>query len=352
MKFKMFSDKRYLPEGARHLELLNPFWGEFDDPQSVPASAAVNLWRRDFLAVDAFITLVDDPREADFALLPGDWKQYRRRKRESLAHDFAKKVSRYGKPLLVIYQHDSAERIPLNHAVVLRTSLVASKKAKNEYAMPAWHTDYVREYSDGALRLNPKGEKPLVGFCGHVLQGWGISKGPQLQQSLYRLLRGDPWFDYLKFRQSVLSCLSQHAGLETNFILRDQFMGDGLSQAQKWSGFQQEFIENLLTSEYIVCMRGAGNYSFRFYEALCCGRIPVLVDTDCVLPFEDQIDWQKYIIRVGQRQLAELGDQIVDFHQRISADDFLALQTSLRELSLKWFSPTGYFSNILRVLFA
>ena len=352
MKFKMYSDRRFLPEGARHLELLNPFWGEFDDPDGVPGTAAVNLWRRDFLAVDAFITFVDDPGEADFALLPADWKQYRRRKREPLAHAFAEQVSRYKKPLLVIYHHDSTEHIPLKNAVVFRTSLISSKKAKNEYAMPAWHTDYVREYADGSLRLKPKGARPVVGFCGHTLKGGNVAQGQQLQQSLYRLLRGDALFDYLKFRQDVLSCLSQHPGIESQFILRDHFMGDGLSTEQKWLAYQQEFIENIFASDYMVCMRGAGNYSFRFYEALCCGRIPVLVDTDCVLPFENQIDWQKYIIRVSQRQLGELGNRIVDFHQRLSVDDFQALQISCRELSLNWLSPAGYFLNMLRLLFS
>lgn len=28
-------------------------------------------------------------------------------------------------------------------------------------------------------------------------------------------------------------------------------------------------------SDYVLCTRGNGNYSIRFYEALCRGRIPV-----------------------------------------------------------------------------
>ena len=35
----------------------------------------------------------------------------------------------------------------------------------------------------------------------------------------------------------------------------------------------------MLASPYILCVRGAGNYSARFYEALALGRIPVLVNT-------------------------------------------------------------------------
>ena len=43
-------------------------------------------------------------------------------------------------------------------------------------------------------------------------------------------------------------------------------------------------------SLFTFCYRGAGNFSYRFYETLMMGRIPILVNTDCVFPFEDKVD--------------------------------------------------------------
>ena len=53
-----------------------------------------------------------------------------------------------------------------------------------------------------------------------------------------------------------------------------------------------EFIRNILSSDYTLCFRGSGNYSLRFYETLCLGRIPLFINTDCKLPFEDEINWR------------------------------------------------------------
>jgi hypothetical protein len=52
---------------------------------------------------------------------------------------------------------------------------------------------------------------------------------------------------------------------------------------------------------YVVCPRGTENYSFRIYEALGRGKIPVIIDTDMVLPKE--IDWDHLSIRIPYESL-------------------------------------------------
>ena len=37
---------------------------------------------------------------------------------------------------------------------------------------------------------------------------------------------------------------------------------------------------------YGLCVRGFGNFSFRLGETLMMGRIPILIDTECILPFD------------------------------------------------------------------
>lgn len=347
---KIYSHKRFLPVGARHVELLNPFWGLFD----ADTSAKSNLWMKDFLALGTFISLIDDIKEADIAILPGDWKQYQRRNQESLAHEFAEMVAGLGKRLLVVYHHDSAEKIPLKNAIILRTSMYRSTKRINEFVMPAWHTDYIREYTNGAVPPRSKESQPVVGFCGHAARYYSYAElWRDINTSLYRWTRGNPLFDHVTFRRKTLDYVKRSSGLKTNFIVRNHFMGGGKTEemvnVRDWLPFQREFIENLFESDYILCVRGAGNFSFRFYETLCCGKVPVLVDTDCVLPYEDRIDWSKYIVRVDHSQVAHIGENILSFHNRLSPDDYLQLQQDCRDLWLGWLSPSGFFSNLWQV---
>jgi len=70
-----------------------------------------------------------------------------------------------------------------------------------------------------------------------------------------------------------------------------------------------EFLQNMIGSDYVFCCRGAGNFSYRLYEALCCGRIPVFIDTDCVLPYDFMIDWKKYFVWVDQSELPLIAEK-------------------------------------------
>ena len=65
-------------------------------------------------------------------------------------------------------------------------------------------------------------------------------------------------------------------------------------------------------------MRGGGNYSLRLYETLCLGRIPLFINTDCVLPFENNIDWKELCLWVDENDLDRIGEIVLDFHSSIS----------------------------------
>ena len=71
-----------------------------------------------------------------------------------------------------------------------------------------------------------------------------------------------------------------------------------------------EYSRHLERNTYVVCPRGTENYSFRIYEALNFGRIPVIIDTDIVLP--QQIDWQQSAIVVPYGSLERIYDIILN----------------------------------------
>ena len=59
-----------------------------------------------------------------------------------------------------------------------------------------------------------------------------------------------------------------------------------------------------------MCIAPAGweLWSVRFFEAILLGCIPVLVTDDIQLPFQGQIDYSAFTIKVAQAQLPRLSE--------------------------------------------
>ena len=101
----------------------------------------------------------------------------------------------------------------------------------------------------------------------------------------------------------------------------------------------------MLASPYILCVRGAGNYSARFYEALALGRIPVLVNTDCILPLKDKINWNEHCVWVDDYELDDIINKIEVFHRKLSDADFKHLQIRNRQLWMDKITFQGFYKS-------
>lgn len=148
--------------------------------------------------------------------------------------------------------------IPYN-VLLFRTSLYKTKKHFNEFLLP-----YVWEEITEPFKVLKKTKKPIVGFCGRVDQ----------------------------HREKLINGLENNEHIEKNFILKKEYWGGNPHNIN----LIEQFTKNVILSHFTVCNRGNGNYSMRFYQVLSAGRIPVLIDTDLIFPFEDKINWRKIII--------------------------------------------------------
>lgn len=80
-----------------------------------------------------------------------------------------------------------------------------------------------------------------------------------------------------------------------------------------FSGAREEmsaYSKHLFESTYVLCPRGTENYSYRMYEALSFGRIPVIIDTDMVFPSE--IAWQDLALIVPYQSIHKLPQIILE----------------------------------------
>ena len=63
------------------------------------------------------------------------------------------------------------------------------------------------------------------------------------------------------------------------------------------------FYESILNSRFVLCPRGAGLSSYRIFEALASGRIPVIIADRIQLPLQNVFPWHEFSIAVPESDI-------------------------------------------------
>lgn len=252
-----------------------------------------------------------------------------------------------GLPCIFFRANDDPTPSKPPHGVVYRTSLYRSKLTESERALPGFTEDLLLECG-GEILLRDKLERPTVGFCGYV----GTRQERVLHHTL-GLFRGNRDKAIgLSLRHKAIEYLEASDRVDTKFIVRAKVWGGSRIGTAEWdadrrSAVRREYLDNVLESDYCLSLRGKGNYSFRLYEVFAMGRIPLFVDTDCVLPFEDEIDWKRHCCWVDQSDLKRADEIVAQFHADRSEDDLKQLQLDNRKLWEDYLSDRSIYSRIL-----
>lgn len=93
-----------------------------------------------------------------------------------------------------------------------------------------------------------------------------------------------------------------------------------------------------------MCVRGAGNFSYRFYETMCLGKIPIVIDTDIDLPFEDFIDYGNYILKIPIKEIGNIQELVINYWNNIS--DYTELQKNIISFWESILSPIGFIETL------
>ncbi len=208
-------------------------------------------------------------------------------------------AKKHNKTVLAFYTDDTTKIFNLpNNLILFRTSVNKSTLQTNERVMPALHPDHFSEFTE---------YKNSISFCGQLTP----------------------------LRYNIVSKLND-LNLPTDFIYRQGFWAPEVESKIK---ARKEYYTNLLCNKYALCIRGAGNFSFRFYEALCFGRIPILINTDTILPFSNIIDWNKHIIFIDEEKLHTLPDLLKNDNRSMLKN---------RKLWEEYFSIYGFAKNFTK----
>jgi hypothetical protein len=203
-----------------------------------------------------------------------------------------------------------------------------------------------------------KGEKPLVSFCGYAeLNSWGARAKYLLTNAgldLAAWVTQNPTTPAYKrgiyFRRKAMQVLASDPRIDTAFIIRNAFSGKSGKEAPDSERARQKYLDNVVNSDFVLCPKGDGNYSSRFYRALNMGRIPILIDTDMALPFEKILDYSKFILRVPHTDIDKLGSIVAGFYASLSNEEFQAMQTRARDAFRDYLRYDAFFNRALPLL--
>ena len=326
--------------------LLKPFIKE-DDFTDAKRIKIYGVSHNDF-------TIVNSIETCDVTVLPMSWYYYKRTNQMALAYEFIDEAKKAGKIVWSINNGDFGVKLPsFENLIVFRQGGYISNKQIGHKGYPSFIDDYlIKNDLIKSYLNNTYSDQPIVGFCGHAKRSKPDAIIEMMKQ-LVRNLKSKIRFSYLEpqkilsssyLRGSLLKKLEVNPLVNNNFIKRKQYRA-GVTKNKETHITTAEFYNNILESQYVLCVRGAGNFSVRFYETLMMGRIPLYVHTDGYLPLSDAIDWKKHIVWVDYKDKHDIANILLDFHNKLDQDSLTNLLKNNRKLWEDKLTLSGFFKE-------
>lgn len=304
---------------------------------------------------DEDIGIVSQIKDADVVVLPMSWNYYTLTKTIAKAKSLIEEASQCGKTVWCILSGDLGVDVPkLENCMFFRPSGARSKLTVYHRGLPVFINDPLRtNFNSDTVFEREFDSLPTVGFCGladssKTNAAIGIAKIAvrnlcyylKLSSSTPEALISAPYFRYNCLNEIKLS-----TKIKDNFIIRTKYRAGATTKLMRKES-TRDFYNNIVESDYILCVRGAGNFSVRLYETLAMGRIPVFVNTDCLLPLDNRIDWRKHTVWVEQNELHLLEEKILEFHNKLNKATLNELFVNNRKLWLTSLTLKGFFNHI------
>lgn len=276
-----------------------PTYGQITDAAGVWNEG---LYSKLFLNELQNIIRVDNIAYCDVVILPFKYDPNDQRVETMCAE-----AASYKKQVIAFYNDDNGTpwQLPAN-LKLFRTSTTRTELRSNEGILPV----LIPDHKPTTLLLADMVNDHNIGFCGHIE---GIRT---------------PIVEKLKSLSDTFEP-----------IIRQGFWAPGMCKVQA----RREYYTNMRKNSYTLCMRGGGNFSYRFYEALSFGRVPILIDTDMVLPGEGIIPWDSTIVRIPIADFLQMDQK--QFTDLLHSKQISPLRN--REIWEQWLSPEGYLDNLL-----
>ncbi|MEP1487181.1 MAG: exostosin family protein [Algibacter sp.] len=298
-------------------------------------------------------SIVDDIDTCDIVVLPVAIDFLYKQKKQDWITQFFEVARLKNKIVFAFTSGDIGLTINNPNICNLRLGGFKTKMDGNTFIMPPFINDPYA-FLNKEVKYIQKPKAPTIGFVGH-------SNGSffklikelilYLKINTLRLIKKEyidyqPFYPSSFFRHKYLTKLVRELEhVKTNFIFRKSYRA-GVKTDQERFQTSMEFYDNIYNNAYTFCIRGVGNWSVRLYETLALGRIPILINTNCKLPFDNHIDWKLHCVIIEENEIEKIVEKLNEFHSRFSEKDFVNLQKSNRKLWQAYFTKTGFFNKM------
>jgi len=292
-------------------------------------------------------------READAAFVPNNLRANTPEQEEQL-RQYIDQAQRAGKHIFLFSCGDLTDGLRYDpRAYVFRYSTYTSTISPQDIVM----LTMVEDYGKDGISLREKTDTPTVSFCGQA--GYRTPKQwlkYYLKVALYRLAGvvshsalahtiGVYW------RRRLIAVCRRSTSVLTKFIIRGSFSAALRTVELDPVQARREFIDSIIESDFVLAPKGDGNYSNRFLETLSLGRIPVLLDTEMVLPFADEIDYDRIMVRVAMGDVDKTPELVRVWYDAHDAAMWEASQRRAREVFETRLRFDAFFSHFFATIF-
>lgn len=333
-------------KGKRYLPVLYPNLGELKNEKCLFSDLGNRAFKRQVFNIVANIN------NADFILLPHDFFDVTAADKNYLQKHI-ELARQSGKKLLIFDLSDYTDReIDAPDSWVFRMAGYRGRMKNNVIIMPAFAED-LSQY--GKIFWRKKNGRPVIGFC-----GWAEFKNwrdrlkfflKNLLMDLRSIAMRDGSFKAHKqgiyFRMRAIKALRKCRDVTVNFIIRGSYSSHINTIEVSSEDARRQYVDNILNSDLLLATRGDANYSCRFYEILSLGRAPIFIDTDCVLPLQDEIDYKKIALFVDYRKINNIGKTAAEFYKNLSDEEFTAMQKLARKTFEDYLRADSFLNYVL-----
>jgi hypothetical protein len=295
----------------------------------------------------------DEISECDLLILPLAINHFLDKGNTNVIKFFKECSKKFNKALWVYSSGDLGLTLNEGNIFVFRMADFKSSASKWSVIMPVFINDPYSSVYKSAINYLPMTEKPMIGYVGHAKGGFKkfLTSTLVYLKENFDIFRKKYHSDYCRFylsshvRLNYLKIIQSSNAILSNFIFRDKYRA-GVKTKEDRIQTTLEFFDNIRNNQYTFCMRGGGNFSVRFYETLAMGRVPLFVDTDCVLPLEQIINWKDYCVVVKDKNIKQVNKKLVDFHNSLANEEFVNLQKKNRLVWENFLTRANYFFHI------
>lgn len=302
-----------------------------------------------------FITYTTCISEAHFILIPLPYNYYKKFNKLQELEKIDTLCKKYKIKAYCYISGDLGEDIDHFDFSYLRPSGFRRKLSYKNIGFPVPLSDHFqRIYQLESPLPRAKTIKPVISFCGHAtpsLKKRVVEYLKYIKVNVGRFFKSpfrkdyEPLFASAYERWKLLQDLESDSEIESRFIYREKYRA-GAQTPEERELTTLEYYDNMKDADYVLCMRGAGNFSVRLYEALMMGKIPIFVDTDCLLPFENHIDWRRHVVWIDWKDRKQITTLVKEFHHSLSNEAFEDIQVRNRQLWKNTLSIGGMLTLI------